>query len=171
MSNSQRRLWVVGICNGNWRNCKSVRWYVIIELKILKGVYNRGDPPLSIPNREVKPLSADGTALWWESRLAPNCESSHDLYCDCFFYVYENSPRGRSFWAILESRLQYPVCSGCRGCHIFLKKYSGKFCPLLLSRSVINNCVTRLEYLYFSPLSIFRTFTIVVLLSFILFWW
>ena len=54
---------------------KSVRWYVIIELKILKGVYNRGDPPLSIPNREVKPLSADGTALWWESRLAPNCES------------------------------------------------------------------------------------------------
>ena len=36
-------------------------------LKILKGVYNRGDPPLSIPNREVKPLSADGTALWWES--------------------------------------------------------------------------------------------------------
>ena len=41
--------------------------------------------------------------------------------------------------------------------------------PLLLSRSVINNCVTRLEYLYFSPLSIFRTFTIVVLLSFILF--
>ena len=32
-------------------------------LKILKGVYNRGDPPLSIPNREVKPLSADGTAL------------------------------------------------------------------------------------------------------------
>ena len=28
-------------------------------LKILKGVYNRGDPPLSIPNREVKPLSAD----------------------------------------------------------------------------------------------------------------
>jgi len=91
--------------------------------------------------------------------LAPNCESSHDLYCDCFFYVYENSPRGRSFWAILESRLQYPVCSGCRGCHIFLKKYSGKFCPLLLSRSVINNCVTRLEYLYFSPLSIFRTFS------------
>ena len=56
-------------------------------LKILKGVYNRGDPPLSIPNREVKPLSADGTALWWESRLAPNFESSHDVNCDCFFYL------------------------------------------------------------------------------------
>ena len=45
-------------------------------LKILKGVYNRGDPPLSIPNREVKLTNADGTALRaWESRLAPNCES------------------------------------------------------------------------------------------------
>ena len=36
--------------------------------KILKGVYNVEDPPLSIPNREVKLHSADGTALWWESR-------------------------------------------------------------------------------------------------------
>ena len=40
-------------------------------LKILKGVYNRGDPPLSIPNREVKPLSADGTALWWSCGAMP----------------------------------------------------------------------------------------------------
>ena len=44
-------------------------------LKILKGEYNRGNQPHSIQNREVKPLSADGTALWWESRLAPNFES------------------------------------------------------------------------------------------------
>ena len=54
-------------------------------LKILKGVYNRGDPPLSIPNREVKPLSADGTALWWESRFAPNCESSQIYIVTAFF--------------------------------------------------------------------------------------
>ena len=54
-------------------------------LKILKGVYNRGDPPLSIPNREVKPLSADGTPFWWESMLAPNYEISNDVYRDCFF--------------------------------------------------------------------------------------
>ena len=26
------------------------------------GGYSEGDPPLPIPNREVKPLSADGTA-------------------------------------------------------------------------------------------------------------
>ncbi len=30
-----------------------------IEKILLKGVYNLGDPPLSIPNREVKPQRAD----------------------------------------------------------------------------------------------------------------
>ena len=35
-----------------------------IELtKTLKGAYSKGDPPLPIPNREVKPFHADGTAL------------------------------------------------------------------------------------------------------------
>ena len=43
--------------------------------KILTGAYNEGDPPLSIPNREVKPLRADGTAAMWESRSAPDLES------------------------------------------------------------------------------------------------
>ena len=33
-----------------------------VTLKVLKGVYSDGDPPLPIPNREVKPVSADGTA-------------------------------------------------------------------------------------------------------------
>ena len=41
---------------------------------LLKGVYSDGDPPLPIPNREVKPVSADGTALRWESRSMPNLE-------------------------------------------------------------------------------------------------
>ena len=41
---------------------------------VLKGVYSDGDPPLPIPNREVKPVSADGTALGWESRSMPNLE-------------------------------------------------------------------------------------------------
>ncbi len=27
------------------------------------GDYCNGDPPLTIPNREVKPISADGTAI------------------------------------------------------------------------------------------------------------
>ena len=33
------------------------------------GGYNDGDPPLPIPNREVKLTNADGTAVFpWESR-------------------------------------------------------------------------------------------------------
>ena len=96
-------------------------------------------------------------------------ESSHDLYCDCFFYLYENSrPRGRKvsgYFRVKAPNIWHPVSCipkfrSCRGLAIFSEeKYSGKFCPLLLSGSVINNCVTRLEYLYFSPLSIFRTFS------------
>ena len=35
------------------------------------GGYNVGDPPLPIPNREVKPNGADGTASQWESRMPP----------------------------------------------------------------------------------------------------
>jgi hypothetical protein len=35
------------------------------------GGYSKGDPPLTIPNREVKPLHADGTAARWESRSPP----------------------------------------------------------------------------------------------------
>ena len=57
---------------------------VVRNQKILKGVYNQGDPPLPIPNREVKPLSADGTAERWESRLAPNFEREL-LRCDSLF--------------------------------------------------------------------------------------
>ena len=36
--------------------------YVPTEKKI-NGGYNDGDPPLTIPNREVKPISADDTAI------------------------------------------------------------------------------------------------------------
>ena len=32
------------------------------------GGYSNGVPPLPIPNREVKPIHADGTAEMWESR-------------------------------------------------------------------------------------------------------
>ena len=45
-----------------------------IGTKKLKGVYGKGDPPLPIPNREVKPFSADGTADRWESRKMPNLD-------------------------------------------------------------------------------------------------
>ena len=40
------------------------------DFKRSLGDYSGGVPPLPIPNREVKPASADGTALW-ESRSSP----------------------------------------------------------------------------------------------------
>ena len=36
-----------------------------------KGGFSVGVPPLTIPNREVKPYCADGTAARWESRSPP----------------------------------------------------------------------------------------------------
>ena len=36
--------------------------------KRYSGGYSIGVPPLPIPNREVKPYNADGTAEMWESR-------------------------------------------------------------------------------------------------------
>ena len=57
-----------------------------IGIKKLKGVYGKGDPPLPIPNREVKPFSADGTADRWESRKMPNLdgESYRDVTLSLF---------------------------------------------------------------------------------------
>ena len=42
-------------------------------VSIISGGYGEGETPLPIPNREVKPLSADGTwlARAWESRTPP----------------------------------------------------------------------------------------------------
>jgi hypothetical protein len=44
------------------------------RLIIFFGGHSEGDPPVPIPNTEVKPLSADGTAweTMWESRSPPN---------------------------------------------------------------------------------------------------
>ena len=66
----------------------SVHWHCVVlkarEERSLpvSGGYGEGETPLPIPNRAVKPLSADGTwpARAWESRsppvlLDPACES------------------------------------------------------------------------------------------------
>ncbi len=42
----------------------------------ISGIYSNRVPPLPIPNREVKPISADGTAERWESRSMPNFKAS-----------------------------------------------------------------------------------------------
>jgi hypothetical protein len=43
------------------------------DLTSLSGGYSGGEPPVPIPNTEVKPASADGTwgATPWESRSPP----------------------------------------------------------------------------------------------------
>ena len=58
---------------------------------LLNGVYSDGDPPLPIPNREVKPVSADGTAERWESRSMPDLEKS-DSNESLFFYDVNGIP-------------------------------------------------------------------------------
>src|SRR5437763_3302409 len=60
------------------------------------GGHSEGETPLPIPNREVKPLSADGTwpARAWESRSPP------------FFTIFERAVlRGGSFSVWIGSRL------------------------------------------------------------------
>ena len=60
----------------------------------IKGDEGGGDTPLPIPNREVKPASADGTAgeTLWESRSSP-----------IFYFVLADqpvSPSAVSFWPL-----------------------------------------------------------------------
>ena len=43
-------------------------FFPICDIKRYSGGYSSGVPPLPIPNREVKPVHADGTAHPWESR-------------------------------------------------------------------------------------------------------
>ena len=57
----------------------SVHWHCVVlrarggGFSSVSGGYGEGETPLPIPNRAVKPLSADGTwpARAWESRSPP----------------------------------------------------------------------------------------------------
>ena len=51
------------VCFKTVRNIYSLLLYTVIDLfSDIKAIDSVGDPPLPIPNREVKPVSADGTA-------------------------------------------------------------------------------------------------------------
>ena len=54
------------------------------------GGLSRGDPPDSIPNSEVKPSSADGTAAvtLWESRSSPGLFLKSRFLGSGFFFVF-----------------------------------------------------------------------------------
>jgi len=51
------------------------------------GDYSDGVPPLPIPNREVKPASADGTALVGEGSFYPKQSANQFLN---IFYIINN---------------------------------------------------------------------------------
>ena len=68
-----------------------MEWYPLWRCAVLKdpetrglsrfsGGLGEGETPLPIPNREVKPLSADGTwlARAWESRTPPVLINAHE---------------------------------------------------------------------------------------------
>ena len=56
------------LCSGNCREGPirrarvQVRIFSNVKDRDIQGGYSTGDPPLPIPNREVKPRHADGTA-------------------------------------------------------------------------------------------------------------
>ena len=81
------------------------------------GGYSKGDPPLPIPNREVKPFHADGTApKRWESRSLPvfttmPCSANYgafffgipscfltSLYTSLFIFVFRKTFRQNLPW-------------------------------------------------------------------------
>ena len=55
----------------------------------ISGGYSDGVPPLPIPNREVKPDRADGTAHPRESRSPPFYESPEFIVNSGLFCVYK----------------------------------------------------------------------------------
>ncbi len=66
-----------------------LRYLYCVVLKVqtrFLGGHSKWETPLPIPNREVKPLSADGTALatGWESRMLPRLILK-DPYLRVFF--------------------------------------------------------------------------------------
>ena len=68
------------------------------------GDYSVGVPPLPIPNREVKPDSADGTALLWESRSSPTLIKSLMRNHGAFFigYYYESDHGHAMAWPYIQ---------------------------------------------------------------------
>ena len=67
--------------------------------KGLPGDNSGGAPPLPIPNREVKPARADGTAHVWESRSLP-------------VFLQGNHPRMVPFFLSLSAVDVPIICSG-----------------------------------------------------------
>ena len=143
-----------------------------IGIKKLKGVYGKGDPPLPIPNREVKPFSADGTADRWESRKMPN--SDGESYSDVTLSFFVLSFVSRLVLSYLV--LSYLI-SSCLVLSCVRVVFSFLWCVLfgpfsffcLLSAAFFALCslrcsVSSLFHFFFCPFFFLFLFSLVVLL-------
>lgn len=73
-------------------NCSS-------NYNLLRWLLRRGSP-LPIPNREVKPDCADGTAVMWESMSPPFFRESFTKVKDFFVYRYYSYVVPKAFGTI-----------------------------------------------------------------------
>ena len=122
---------------------------------INSGGYSDGETPLPIPNREVKPFSADGTALvtGWKSRTLPDVNSKREknysfpsfFFVECqngFLYVLVIYFNGISLKKL------YIKKNGIRlikGSSMIMRKFSVRIVFvlfLMMSGTVLNNCAT-----------------------------
>ena len=152
-----------------------------IGIKKLKGVYGKGDPPLPIPNREVKPFSADGTADRWESRKMPNLdgESNRDVTLSFFVLSFVS----RRFFSSLFVSFRLVCCVHsvfffvmcCFGfflsflCFLLFSPWLCFFFFCLLSVAFSALCslrcsVSSLFYFFFCPFFFLFLFSLVVVL-------
>ena len=132
-----------------------------IGIKKLKGVYGKGDPPLPIPNREVKPFSADGTADRWESRKMPNLDG--ESYRDVTLSFCVLSFVSRRFFSSLLFSFRLVCC--VRVVFSFLWCVALAFlCFLLYSLLFALSVALFLRYSIFCPFIFLFLFSLVVVL-------
>ena len=89
-----------------------------MKLRQLRWLQQWGSP-LPIPNREVKPISADGTALRWESRSPPSSNPPYTPYRGFFYglnlrmdeiWVSQTWVSGISYWAFNAIYIRLLCC-------------------------------------------------------------
>ena len=70
-------IFFLGVCT--WTNLGIVSLFSVLNMLTYLGGYSVGDPPLSIPNREVKPDCADGTAVFVGEQVAADFQEGYSF--------------------------------------------------------------------------------------------
>ena len=85
-------------------------------MKKLKGVFSKGDPPLPIPNREVKPFHADGTANEVGEQVDAEFQESQEI-ATLFLYLYVT---------LLSHKLRVYIFERTLTAQVFLRQFAYK---------------------------------------------